>query len=231
MRIGGIATVPDRLEAAARAINSILKHGELDALTVALNGHDRHEAERLRQAIRPGSARVTMLPQDHSLGDAAKFSGWSQHEDFFSFDDDLYYPADYFKRLNTAQHDLAGAGPYVVSLHGRKMLPPYRHYYGRGAVKYPCLKKVQGYHRVDFPGTGVMLIPKDTLILDRSEIKYPNMADVWIGRFARQQGVACYVAPHNEGDVLHLPIDMTKTIAVSMRSKHIDQVMRETMLA
>lgn len=231
MKLGGVATVPDRLDAAAQAINSILKHGDLDALVVALNGHTRKEADRLLRSVRSKRAKVVFLPQDNTKGDGAKFSGWSPTEDYFSFDDDLYYTEAYFRALEQGREALDGAEPFVVSLHGRKMHPPYRHYYGRGATKYPCLKTVDGYHEVDFPGTGVLLIPANTLKVDKAAMVHPNMADVWIGKFAREQNVRCFVVPHREGDVMHLPIDMHKTIATSMRSPYIDQVMRETMLS
>jgi hypothetical protein len=52
---------------------------------------------------------------------------------------------------------------------------------------------------VHFGGTGVMMFHTDLFKFDYKEIKYPNMGDIWVGKFANEKGIKIICIAHNQG--------------------------------
>lgn len=177
-KIASLKTIPGREEACAAAVKSLEE--QVDHVYVW------QESPR-------------------SNGDADKFNGLFEERLntrepflFLSCDDDLIYPKDYALFMEMAVAAYGG----IVSCHGRKFTKrKIDSYYGEG-ICYHCLQDVEGVHRVDCGGTGVMAFMSDTcsgltsLDFPRG---FPLMADIHVGLWARANRVPIHVLPHKAG--------------------------------
>jgi hypothetical protein len=66
-------------------------------------------------------------------------------------------------------------------------------------VTYHCLNNVIRDARVEVGGTGVMAWRSDHLKIKYSDFKAANMADIWMAKACKDQGVPIYVIAHNAG--------------------------------
>ncbi len=183
-----VATVPEREDMLREMVASLAP--QVDQLNVFCNSY-KHLPGWLG-----AFSNVDGRLMDNSTGDAAKFYGIEELEGYIlTCDDDIRYPRDYVKALiNNIEKYHRQA---IVSFHGRIMLPkPIESYYFDRVEGYHCLKNLDRDVRVNVAGTGVMGWHSSTIKLNYSDFKIPNMADIWMAKFATQQNVPLVVAKH-----------------------------------
>jgi len=187
MTFAGIATIPGREESLRNTVLSL--YNQVDKIGVFLNGH----------SVIPDfldNPKITVKKGDNSLGDAAKF-WWFQDlkkgDTYLSCDDDLIYPVDYVQKSLEALKRHEGIITYHGSRIPNKRLRSY--YMDRGPV-FRCTKNVMIDNQVHIPGTGVSVIPRNSIELPISNFPIKNMADIWLGLAAKKQGVQITCSAH-----------------------------------
>lgn len=190
MVIACLASIPERRHSLARTVASLAP--QVDRLFIALNGY--HET--------PPEVREFDTVRFHTNeGDAAKFHFFCKFptwaDSWFFCDDDLEYPSDYISQSLKHLEKHPGA---VLSYHGRRMKPrPVASYYKDRRTAYRCLFDVEGFHDLGTSGTlgtGVMFFRRGVLKIKPEAFKFKNMADIWLAKFATEQGRPMIVCPH-----------------------------------
>jgi len=192
-----IASIPDRELLLEKTVNSL--RNQVDELNVMLNGYPR-------VPLFLSKPRVIVWKLDNSKGDAAKFYRVAHTRGYiFTCDDDLLYPPDYVEVMiaKLREHD----NKVILTNHGRIMEPkPVHNAYTdrRGGSRNPdskfhCLLDTPREDYLDIGGTGVMAWHSDYFTPDYDRIDIPNMADIWVCKFAKEQGCKILHNPHKEG--------------------------------
>lgn len=186
--IACIATVEGREKLLNNTIKSL--KGQVDEIFVIYRG------------TRLISTDVNYEIHDNSKGDAAKFYKYCQDKNYsdvwFFCDDDLLYPSDYIEK--SLKH-LEKYPKSILSYHGRTIkLRPVESYYRFSRIQsFRCLHEVNNYEHIGVNGTlgtGVMFFNSGVIELNYEDFKYPNMADIWMAKFAIEKGVKMVVCPH-----------------------------------
>lgn len=199
--IANIATIREREKNLFNTVESLLP--QVDAIHICYNGY---------KPSHDWPDKVMWSVKDNSKGDAGKFFLYCQapqaFDVWFFCDDDLIYPADYveksLKRLKQFPKD-------VLSYHGRRLKPrPIGSYYNRHRVSgYRCLADVPNdvcFGHDGTLGTGVMFFNSGTLDIDWNWFEHPNMADIWLAKFAIEQKKRMIVLKHEEGWIRPQPV-------------------------
>ena len=188
-----IATIKKRESEVIKAINSLYK--QVDEVFVVF----RH----IPKSKLPSN--VTYVVRSNEKGDADKFWLYSIKPDladvWFFCDDDILYPSDY---VETSLRHLNKFPNAVLSYHGRTIKKrPIDSYYRKSRIKgLRCTHEVKSYTPIGKDGTcgtGVMFFNSGVIDLKIEDFKYSNMADIWITKFATEQGKVLGVCPHPEG--------------------------------
>jgi len=189
-----LATIPEREELVKRTIDSL--YPQVDKLNVMLNGWDHKPMME--------DDELKFIHLNNSKGDAAKFHGLKKVKGYiFSCDDDLLYPRDYVRvMINKLQeHD----NQVILTNHGRIMNPkPVSNSYTDRQAAFRCLGNVYEEHYLDIGGSGVMAWHSDYFFPDVDKVLIKNMADIWIAKFASEQGCKILLNPHKEGWIKYL---------------------------
>ena len=164
---------------------------------------------------RYGNVKCRLM--DNSTGDAAKFYGIENLKGYiFLCDDDILYPDDYIETLIKYIEKYERYA--IISFHGRILRDkPVKSYYKDRKEAFRYQFAVSNDTRVDSAGTGVMGFHSSTINLRYSDFRSPNMADVWVAKFAHEQGVPLIVAKH--GDMWLRTIDVEMKM-LSIWEKH-----------
>lgn len=199
MRVVGMASLPDREDAALKSVESIIN--QVDKVYVALNGYDHIP---LAWQDNP---KIHCDILDNSLGDAAKFyhiadvDGW-----YFSIDDDLAYPSNYCNYM------ISKAEQYkcIVTLHGRRYGNPNITSSRRGwTLNYHCLHSYSSDELLHVGGTGVMCFHTDIFRPSIDRFKVKNMADFWCALQAKEQKVKIMGVAHKNNFLRYMPPKVT----------------------
>ena len=207
MIICGLATMVGREVALKETVLSIVN--QVDKLIIYQNGYNEIFDFLKNEKIEVYSSINTGI----DMGDAGKFYKLSEYQNdyYLSIDDDLIYPSDYVYNLinNLKNYN----NKIIVSHHGRTLTPDAKSYYRDAKVKYKCLDDVNSYEFVHFGGTGVMGFHTSFVKLRFEYFKTPNMADIWVGLFAKENNIPILVLPHKSGWIKYSDkIDDSKTI-------------------
>lgn len=149
--------------------------------------------------------KVNLYFSDNSKGDAFKFYNLITSNGYFlTVDDDLIYPPNY------VDHMIAKCKEYgntkVITLHGRNFnVFPIKSYYAKASERYSCLHHVGKNVSVQFGGTGVMCFHTDLFKLPIDYFKYPNMADIWIGKYCYENNIDILCIRHESGYIKYIP--------------------------
>jgi hypothetical protein len=205
--ICGLATMVGREEALRETVLSIIN--QVDKLIIYQNGYNEIFDFLKNEKIEVYSSINTGI----DMGDAGKFYKLSEYQNdyYLSIDDDLIYPPDYVHNLinNLKNYN----NKIIVSHHGRILTPDAKSYYRDAKVKYKCLDDVNVYEFVHFGGTGVMAFHTSFVKLKFEYFKTPNMADIWVGLFAKENNIPILILPHKSGWIKYSDkIDDNKTI-------------------
>lgn len=178
--IAGIASIPERSDSLRKAVASILP--QVNHLYVYLNSYDAVPSYL-------SSPKVTVYrSQDHGdRADNGKFFGLQNHTKgvYFSLDDDLVYPADYVRTLIHALRQINFAG--FVGVHGVYYPTAPRSFLDRRLLHYA--RASRGLRPVSLLGTGTAAFPIERINISLDVFKTPRMADVWLAKYAKEQGL------------------------------------------
>ena len=181
-RVGGLATMPSRLETLAKVIPAILP--QLDRLYVFLDGF-----ETIPDVVR--HARITVLrsARDGDLHASGKFLGIAREPEgviYATFDDDIRYPPDYVDSLVAG---LARFGGRVIAgYHGTLFKFPYGSFREDHDL---CHFRTGLAHdiRVDMLGTGTTAFASSALRIDPRRWPYLDVDDLIVALAAESQEV------------------------------------------
>jgi hypothetical protein len=123
---------------------------------------------------------------------------------FLTVDDDLIYPPNYVEYMIAKCKEYGNTK--VITLHGRNFnVFPIKSYYAKASERYSCLHHVGKNASVQFGGTGVMCFHTDLLKLPIDYFKYPNMADVWVGKYCYENNIEILCVRHESGYIGYIP--------------------------
>jgi hypothetical protein len=191
-RIYGIASY-QRPQQLIRCVQSIFD--QADIIHVALNCYDEIPVELYDK-------KIVIHICDNSKGDAFKFLALNNSEGYyFSCDDDIIYPADYSRFI--IEHIEKYKRKSIISLHGRSFSKfPVPSYYRSSVNRVYCLRELIKDTEVQFGGTGVMAFHTDLMKIPIDYFVYPNMADVFIGKYAKENNIKTVCVKHGAGYII-----------------------------
>lgn len=182
-----LASIPDREEMMCRTVESLKGQGDL--INVMLNDYDHF----------PATDCAMLYFRHNEKGDAEKiFRLKEAHGYVFICDDDLIYPPNYVTSM--LAHLVKMDNKAILTCHGRVMNnKPVRNSYTDRKAAYHCLKTVGESVTLDIGGSGVMCWHSDYFFPDYEKVTKKNMLDIWIAKFAKEQGCRIVLHPHQEG--------------------------------
>ena len=191
-----------RTDSLIKSLKSIID--QCDEINVALNDH--YDTELPEFLYHP---KINIFYTDNSLGDAFKFLNLENSDGyFFTIDDDLIYPPTYVS--DTIKKCNEYGNKKVITYHGRSFKSfPISSYYRSATERYACLEKVKNDEKVQFGGTGVMCFHTSLMKVPIEYFKYPNMADVWIGKYCLQNNIDIMCLKHEKGYIKYIPQKIT----------------------
>ena len=199
-RIVNVASY-NRIHSLVRSLMSI--YDQCDEINVCLNNYVGEIPPILYKE------KVNLYFTDNSKGDAFKFLKLEESEGYFlTIDDDLIYPEGYVDHMinKCKEH----SNKKIITLHGRSFSSfPISSYYKSASERYACLENVKNDVVVQFGGTGVMCFHTSLLKVSIDEFLYPNMADIWIGKFAKQRNIPILCLQHSKGYIGYIPQNST----------------------
>lgn len=185
-----IASLPNRQEMLDNTIKSLYQ--QVDVINVCLNGHvsDPYIDD----------PKINTILADNSLGDAGKFLFQDDVDGYyFTCDDDIIYPETYVEDMirNVDEYGL-------VTYNGRIFKSfPLKSYYRDKAWKYRYGRTETETLKVQFGGTGVMAFDTSFFRIPMSEFQRKNMADIWVGCFAKKNNYQIWHLAHKAGYLIH----------------------------
>lgn len=175
-----------------KTIESI--YNQCDIINVTLNDYDEIPVELYDK-------KINLFISDNDRGDAYKFYKLMDSDGyFFTIDDDLIYPENYTQYMvdKVNQYDRKS----IITLHARTFNSfPINSFYGRNTSVYHFRQLLNEDCKVQFGGTGVMCFHTDLFKVPIEYFDRPNMADVWIGKYAKENNIEIVCAKHNAGFV------------------------------
>jgi len=189
-RIVNVASY-NRIDSLVRSLESI--YDQCDEINVCLNNHNGEIPDILYRD------KVNLFFTDNSKGDAFKFLMLEESNGYFlTIDDDLIYPEGYVDHM--VNKCIEHGNKKIITLHGRSFSSfPINSYYKSASERYACLENVKNDVIVQFGGTGVMCFHTSLLKVSIDDFLYPNMADIWIGKFAKQRNIPILCLQHSKG--------------------------------
>jgi hypothetical protein len=199
-RIVNIASYK-RTESLVKTLESIID--QCDELNVALNDFESELPSILYHE------KVNIYFTDNSKGDAFKFLKLSESDGYFlTIDDDLIYPPNYVDFMIAKCKEYGNTR--IITLHGRNFPSfPIISYYKSASERYACLDKVKNNVMVQFGGTGVMCFHTNLFKLNLDYFIFPNMADIWIGKYCIENKIEILCVRHEAGYIQYIPQNKT----------------------
>lgn len=178
-----IASIPERKEQLIKTIDSLIN--QVDVVNVCLNNYTENPYPH---------EKVNILYSDNTHGDAGKFLFLEFFEGYyFTADDDLIYPANYIEETKILIDKYN-----IVSYHGRTFPQfPIESYYKTPSIRNRCLDEHKYTEPVHIPGTGVLGFNTKFFKPPFSIFKRSNMADVWIGCYAKEHNINIWGLKHD----------------------------------
>lgn len=187
----------NRKDSLIKTIESI--YSQADIINVALNGYDEIPFELY-------DTKINLFITDNDKGDAYKFYNLINSDGYyFTIDDDIIYPPNYTEFMVNKIEEYSRKS--IMTLHSRSFKSfPIKNYYSSDANVIHFLSKNDVDTKVQFGGTGVMAFHTDLFKLPMSYFEIPNMADVWIGAYAKQNSIDIINVARNENFLKEQPI-------------------------
>ena len=204
-----MATFPERQESLKKVLESI--YPWIDKINIFLNEYTEIPAFL-------EDSKITIHRSREDLGDRGKFYWVDTTEGYHFFcDDDIEYSRNYFEHLANSieKYDRQA----IVGLHGSNLLSPNQSYYSKeGRKKYTFRQQRDSDIRVEFLGTGVMAYHTENIAIPFSIFEENNMADVFLGLYAKQVGISlmCCANPTNLVRDINEPSEKEELLSVLM---------------
>lgn len=190
----GIATLKNRMPSLIETIKSI--YFQADRIVIYQDDYiDKNIFSDTRNKIE----YTNSIEVGKKLGDAGKYCGINFLEDcyYFTIDDDILYPSDYAVKTINFLKDNPGV---FITYHGKIFKPNAKKFFEDIVINFKCFDLETEFSIVHFGGTGVMAFDTSYMAdFSQSIFKEKNMADVWIGLYARQKGYKIIHVPHSKG--------------------------------
>jgi len=186
MVVAGIASIPTRIEALYRVVDSIVD--QVDLVNIGLNNYTEIPERFL------GNPKIHCDLLDNRYADGAKFYHVSEVNGYyFSLDDDLLYPPTYVKDTIHAIDTYT----CIVSYHGKRFdKRPIQSYHRSFTTNVRCLGSWPYDIEVHVGGSGVMAFNTKDFKLSVEDFKSPFMADIHVAKKAYGQGVKIMALAH-----------------------------------
>lgn len=178
----------DRKETLIKTIESI--YNQSDIINVSLNNYSEIPLELYDK-------KINIFITNNEKGDAYKFYRLNNSNGyFFTIDDDLIYPKNYTEYMISKVEYYNRKN--IITIHGRNFKSfPINSYYSKNAEVLHFRQTLKIDKSVQFGGTGVMAFHTDLFKVGIDYFEYPNMADVWIGKFAKENGLRIMCVEHD----------------------------------
>lgn len=188
----------NRLNSLIKTIDSI--YHQSDIINVVLNNYDEIPIELYDK-------KINLLIGDNEKGDAYKFYPLNNSKGYyFTIDDDLIYDSNYSNHLIDKIEEFERKK--IVTLHGRNFDKfPIKSYYSDKSFLSHFRDSQKKDIKVQFGGTGVMAFHTDLLKINMDYFKLPNMADVWVGKYAKENNIDIISVKRNKSMVIQQSID------------------------
>ncbi len=187
----GMATIKGREIYAKEAIKSI--YYQVESITIVQN--DYFNPFLFNDPLK----KINVLnPKKHGfkdIGDANKFRTIQKSEYHLSIDDDLIYHHSFVWSM---LRFLMNENTDVVSHHGRVMKQTAKDYYADKLFVHRCTLKEPKSRKVDFGGTGCMLIDNREKWISINDFHASNMADIFVGIKAKYCKKDIWALKHGE---------------------------------
>ena len=182
-----------RADTLIKTIESI--YDQCDIINVALNDYDSIPFELY-------DPKINLFITDNDRGDAYKFYKLMDSEGyFFTIDDDLIYPENYTEYMVNKVNEYGRKS--IITLHARSFQSfPITSFYGRNTIVNHFKHINTEDCKVQFGGTGVMCFHTDLFKVPIEYFDRPNMADVWIGKYSKENNIDIICARHTKDYVI-----------------------------
>jgi len=179
----------NRAESLIKTVESI--YHQSDVINITLNSYDEIPIELYDKKIK-------LFLSDNEKGDAYKFYNLINSNGYYlTIDDDLIYDKNYSQFMIDKIEEYNRKS--IITIHGRNFQSfPINSYYSRTATVYHFRNEMVADEKVQFGGTGVMGFHTDLFKINMDYFKYPNMADVWIGKYAKENDIQIICAKHDK---------------------------------
>jgi hypothetical protein len=187
----------NRPDSLIKSIDSI--YYQADEIFVTLNEYSDIPVELY-------DPKIKILISNNEKGDAYKFYPLQDSNGYyFTIDDDLIYPRNYSEYMISQIEKYKRKA--IITLHGRSFSNfPIRGYYSNPTELYHFSKNLTSDKKVQFGGTGVMVFHTNLFKESIDYFRTPNMADVWIGKYAKDNLIDIICVRHKAGFILQQPI-------------------------
>ena len=187
----------ERIDSLILSLESI--YDQCDIINVCLNNHYGDIPSYLLDP------KINLTFTDNSKGDAFKFLNLINSDGYyFTIDDDLIYPKNYVEYMISKCKEYNDNT--IITLHGRVFNSlPIKSYYNSKCQIHHYNSTVKNDVNVQYGGTGVMCFNTNLFKLDLSYFKYPNMADIWIGNFAKKNNIPIICVNHDSSFIQTIP--------------------------
>lgn len=185
-----------RLDSLVKTLDSIIR--QCDVVNVVLNS-EIHDIPKILL-----HEKINLVFSDNSYGDAMKFYFLEESDGYYlTIDDDIIYPPNYVDFMISRCKDYNHTR--VITLHGRSFDKfPIISYYKSATERYSCFQELKTNGFVQFGGTGVMCFHTSLFKLPLEYFIYPNMADVWIGKYCIENNIEIYCVKHEGGYIKYM---------------------------
>tara|TARA_R110001592_G_scaffold72890_7_gene222737 strand:+ start:4424 stop:5173 length:750 start_codon:yes stop_codon:yes gene_type:complete len=199
-----VATMPCRAAQLEVACASLLP--QVDRMFIYFNDYTEEQVPEWA-VCEPSITWVTSNECPYGdLGDVGKFFFCSQEMkgvfgisgDVFTFDDDIVYPEWYVEqtRQKLSEDSLSSS---ILSYHGAILQKRCTEYHLQKKL-FEVKGDVSSLTKVHVGGTGCMSFRSSLFSPSLKMFKHTNMADIFIAKWAKENGVEINVLPHRKGD-------------------------------
>lgn len=198
--IAGMATIEARRSSLPAVIESLMP--QVDELHIHLNDYATPPTSDFG-----GKVRYTTYESYGDRGDNAKFlPSFDVDEEAYRFtvDDDIVYPRNYVRRLQTLLDRFNRE--IAVGVHGIRLPAKIDHFYkGRSVAHFK--RECEALYAVDLIGSGTLAWHDSAFRVAPEDIGDPGMADLWFGIACRRSGVPRVIIDRSRAWLQELPQD------------------------
>jgi len=213
-----MATYPARQYSFKPCMKKMLEHDFIDKFRIYLNEFKEIPADF------PTDPRIEYLIGVPNIKDSGKFH-WAytnKNEYYFTVDDDLFYPADFFtEHINSLNKY---NGEILVTIHGKRVPVTPKNFHDTLKPAYHCIKDNPTDVWVHLGGTGVMVFDNNKIKLPKDLIKKHGMCDLWLGQYAQLNNIPILCRQHKADHIQAIDIGNKDTLFEKRHEMWNDQI-------